>query len=70
MRSARSYRYGHCTTPEAHHRGAIHTSWDAVAGKVLETDSKGQGRYLDASTTNAGDGLMANATRYTALLSN
>jgi|SRR5208337_4370465 len=38
-------------------------------GKLLRTDSKGQGRYLNASTTNAGDGLMASATRYMALLS-
>ena len=38
-------------------------------GKLLRTNSKGQGRYLSASTTNAGDGLMVSATRYEALLS-
>ena len=38
-------------------------------GKLLRTNAKGQGRYLSASTTNAGDGLMVSATRYMALLS-
>jgi len=38
-------------------------------GKLLRTNAKGQGRYLSASTTNAGDGLMESATRYSALLS-
>jgi hypothetical protein len=37
-------------------------------GKLLKTNAKGQGRYLSASTTNAGDGLMESATRYSALL--
>ena len=37
-------------------------------GKLLKTNAKGQGRYLSASTTNAGDGLVESATRYSALL--
>jgi hypothetical protein len=38
-------------------------------GKLLGTNSKGTGRYLSASTTNAGDGLMASGERYIELLS-
>jgi hypothetical protein len=38
-------------------------------GKLLMTNSKGEGRYLSASTTNPGDVLMARAERYIALLS-
>ena len=38
-------------------------------GKLLQTNAKGQGRYLSASTTNAGAALMASAAQYIALLS-
>ena len=38
-------------------------------GKLLVTNSKGQGRYLSASTTNVGDVLMTSAERYIELLS-
>ena len=69
MRSARSYRYGHCLR-EAHHRGAIHTSWDAVEEKCWKQILKGQGRNLDAVNDERGRWTDGKRTRYTALLSN
>jgi len=38
-------------------------------GKVVLAHSKGEGRYLSASTTDAGDALKGSAGRYEALLS-